>query len=125
MLLASAVLMLALPMIYGPGFIKALGAEKMVGNRENMPSVEGWFARAKRAHANLGENLLPFAVIVLIAHAAGAHNGWTQGGAVLFFVARITHVAAYIAGVGMPRTLAYVASIVGTLVIAATVAFAS
>ncbi len=125
MLLASAALMLGLPMIYGPGFIKALGPEKMVGNRENMPAVEGWFARAKRAHANLGENLLPFAAVVLIAHVAGVHNGWTQGGAVLFLVARIVHVVAYIAGVGIPRTLAYVAGVVGTLIIAAVVAFTS
>ena len=121
MLLASAVLMQAMPFVYGPGFIKALGQAKMVGNRENMPQVEGWFARAKRAHANLGENLLPFAAVVLVAHLAGVHSGWTRAGAVLFFVARLAHFAAYLAGIGMPRTLAYVAGVVGTLIIAVAV----
>ena len=72
MLLASAVLMQAMPFIYGPGFIKALGQAKMIGNRDEMPAVEGWFARAKRGHANMAENLLPFAAVVLVAHAADA-----------------------------------------------------
>ena len=123
MLLASAVLMQIMPFIYGPAFIKALGPDKMVGNRDNMPPVEGWFARAKRGHANIAENLLPFAAVVLVAHLAGVHSGWTRGAAVLFFVARLAHFAAYVAGVGPPRTLAYVAGVVGTLIIAAAVAF--
>ena len=123
MLLASAVLMQAMPFIYGPAFIKVLGSAKMAGNREDMPAVEGWFARAKRAHANMAENLIPFAAVVLVAHLAGVHSGWTRGAAVLFFLARLAHFAAYIAGVGPPRTLAYVAGAVGTLIIAGAVAF--
>lgn len=123
MLLASAILMLAMPLVYGPAFIKALGPATMVGNRDNMPPVEGWFVRAKRGHANLAENLLPFAAVVLVAHLASVHDGWTRGGAVLFFVARVAHFLCYVAGVGMPRTLSYVAGLVGILLIAAAVAF--
>ena len=123
MLLASAVLMLLFPMIYGPAFIRTLGMAKMVGNREAMPPVEGWFVRLKRAHANHAENLLPFAAVVLVAQAAGVHSVWTRGGAVLFLLARILHAVVYAAGLGPPRTLAYVAGIVGTLMIAGAVAF--
>lgn len=123
MLLASAVLMLLLPPVYGRGYIGALGVERMLGNREAMPQVEGWFSRAKRAHANLGENLVPFAAVVLVAHAAGVHSSWTRGAAVVFFVARLAHVAAYSAGVGVPRVLAYLTGLVATLVLAALVAF--
>ena len=123
MLLASAVLMLALPVVYGPGFIRVLGPSKMLGNRDNMPAVEGWFARAKRAHSNLGENLVPFAAVVLVAHAAGVHSAWTRGGAILFFVARLGHVASYVRGSGPPRTFAYVSGLIGTLIVAGAVVF--
>ena len=34
----------------------------------------GWYWRCNRAHANALENLLPFAVIVLVGHAVG-HTG--------------------------------------------------
>ena len=123
MLLASAVLMQVMPFIYAPGFIKAVGQDKMIGNRDNMPAPEGWFARAKRGHANMAENLIPFAAVVLVAHLAGVHSGWTRGGAILFFVARVAHFACYIAGIGPPRSAAYAAGAVGTLIIAAAVAF--
>ncbi len=122
-LLACAVLMLLMPMVYGPAFIKALGPAKMVGNRDDMPAVEGWFARAKRGHANLAENLLPFGAVVLVAHAASVHTGLTAAAAVVFLLARLVHFAAYVAGVGLPRTLSYVVGLVATLVIAAAVAF--
>ena len=41
--------------------------------------------RAKRAHLNLVENLLVFAVIILIAHVAGISNPTTVLGAQAFF----------------------------------------
>ena len=125
MLLASAVLMQAMPFIYGPAYIKALGKEKMVGNRDDMPAVEGWFARAKRGHGNIGENLLPFAAVVLVAHAASVHNGWTATAAVVFFLARLGHFASYVAGIGTPRTIAYAVGAIATLVIAVAVLTAS
>ena len=124
MLLASAVLMLAMPMIYGPAFIRALGPAKMVGNRDNMPAIEGWFVRAKRAHANLGENLVPFAAVVLVADAAAVQNWWTATAAVVFFLARLAHFGSYVAGVGLPRTVAYAAGLLATLVIAVAVVVA-
>lgn len=121
MLVGSALLMLALPILYGPGFIRALGPMRMVGNRENVPATEGWFARAKRGHANLGENLIPFAALVLVAQAAGVHSAWTRGGAILFLVARLAHIASYIAGAGPARTAAYASGLLGTLIIAGAV----
>ena len=123
MLLASAVLMLAMPPVYGQGYIKQLGVAKMVGNRENMPPVEGWFARGKRAHANLGENLIPFTALVLIAAVAGIHTGVTETGAILFFLARLAHAASYLAGIGPARTLSYVVGLAGCLLIAFAIAF--
>ena len=37
-----------------------------------MTVPEGWIGRAKRAHLNMIENLLPFAALVLVAHVTGA-----------------------------------------------------
>ena len=121
MLLASAILMQAMPFVYGPGFIQALGPEKMVGNRDNMPPIEGWFARARRAHGNIGENLVPFMAVVLVANAAGVHSDWTATASVVFFVARLAHFASYIVGIGMPRTISYVVGALATLVIAGSI----
>ena len=117
MLLASAAMMLVLPLVYGPGFIAALGAPVMIGNRDNFPPVDGWFARAKRAHANLQENLLPFAIAVLTAYATGLHDRWTQGAAILFFAARIVHVVSYTAGFTPARAPAYGIGVVAIAII--------
>ncbi len=121
MLLATAMLMLALPLIYSPGYARAVGAQTFGGNRENMPAVEGWFARAKRAHANLGENLTPFAAVVLVAHEAGVHSGWTRAGTVLFLAARVVHAISYTTGFTPTRGPAYVAGIIGTAMVAGPV----
>ena len=121
MLLASALLMLAMPPVYGQGYIRTHGLATMAGNRENVPAAEGWFSRAKRAHGNLGENLIPFAAVVLVADAADIHSIWTRAGAVVFVVARLAHAASYTAGFVPTRAPAYLAGIAGTLMIAGAV----
>ncbi len=50
-----------------------------------------WIARSYRAHQNLLEQFLPFAVIVLIGHTLGISNGVTQICAVIFFWLRVVH----------------------------------
>ena len=47
------------------------------GNRDTSLEVPAWTARAVRAHANLVENLGPFAVLVLVAHVAMASGAMT------------------------------------------------
>lgn len=116
-LVAAAGLLLVLPIVYGAGMIRQVGRDAMLGNRDNFPPVTGWPARGKRAHQNLIENLLPFAIVVLVAHAAGVHSGWTVAGAVLFLAARLAHAAAYLAGVGPPRAMAFYAGTLGTLMV--------
>lgn len=79
----------------------------------------GWIGRCTRAHRNLIENLLPFAAVVLVADAAGVHNGLTVLGAEIFVVARVAHAALYTAGITAlsARTIAHFAGIAGTLLI--------
>lgn len=117
MLAWSAVLCLVLAVPYTIGLTQLLGLPILAGNRENFPTVEGWIGRAKRAHMNLIENLLPFAALVLVAHAAGKADGATALGAQLFFWARLVHAGVYIAGVAWVRTAAYAAGVVGMAII--------
>ncbi|MEO1788339.1 MAG: MAPEG family protein [Pseudomonadota bacterium] len=58
-----------------------------------------WIHRAWRAHLNLVEQFLPFAVIVLIAHLQGVSTGVTVWASVAFFWLRVAHAAGMITGV--------------------------
>ena len=57
-----------------------------------------WVQRANRAHLNLIEQALPFAMVVLVAHAAGIATPVTQGAAVAFVILRALHAVGYSTG---------------------------
>ena len=69
--------------------------------------LPAWAARAKKAHYNAIENLVPFAVLVIVAHLADAANEATAAAAVAFFWARLAHFVLYTAGVPFGRTIAF------------------
>ena len=73
----SAVLTFVLVLIAVSGGTLEVGLVKLAGNREDMPELTGWAGRAQRAHRNMLENLILFAILVLVAKAAGVHNGMT------------------------------------------------
>jgi uncharacterized MAPEG superfamily protein len=105
-----------------PGIVGLMGIPQGLawglGNRDRpVPELPGWAARARRAHANMVENLAPFAAVVLIAHVTGRTNAMTALGAQLFFWGRVAHAATYIAGLVPWRTLAFAVSSVGTLLV--------
>ena len=76
-------------------------------------SLPEWGRRAKRCHLNLVENLVPFAILVLAAHALGAANETTALGATIFFWARIVMIAGHTFAIPFVRTLAWFASLGG------------
>ena len=88
-----------------------------IGNREENPAVEGWGGRAKRAHVNMSESLLPFACLVLIAYTLGRTGELSTLGAEIFLVSRLAHAVLYIAGVKVLRSLAYFGGLAGILLI--------
>ena len=100
-------------------FVAVLGAQSQIGlaplagNREDLPRCTGWAGRAQRAHANLLESLVVFAIVVLVAHAAGRANETTALGAMLFFWGRVAYAIVYIAGIPWLRTLVWGVSVVG------------
>lgn len=71
-----------------------------------------------RAHDNAIENLVIFAVLVLVADAIGLSNRITAGACVVYFWARVGHVAAYVFAIPWVRTLAFTAGFLAQAAIA-------
>jgi uncharacterized MAPEG superfamily protein len=87
--------------------IAVRGLIDAVGYPQNPKPLAPWARRMKAAHYNSVENLVVFAALVLTAHAAGISNAAIAGSALVFFWARVVHLAAYTFGVPWVRTLAF------------------
>jgi uncharacterized MAPEG superfamily protein len=116
-LVYSAALTFVLVLIAVMGATKEVGLPKLAGNREGLPEMTGWAGRAVRAHRNMLESLILFAVLILVAHIAGVRNAMTLLGAQLFFFGRVGHAIFYIAGIPWLRTAAWGVSVVGLVLI--------
>ncbi|MBI2719022.1 MAG: MAPEG family protein [Rhizobiales bacterium] len=79
--------------------------------------LPAWAERAKRAHRNAVENLVPFAAVVLIAHAAGVANDTTITWSVIYLLARIVHYFGYLSTVPFVRTGAFAVGWLAIMVI--------
>jgi len=99
------------------GAFNQVGLPRLAGNREGMPEITGWGGRAARAHRNMLESLVLFAVLVLVAVAAGKTNDMTLLGAQIFFWARLAYAVIFIAGIIWLRTVVWFVSIAGLIVI--------
>jgi uncharacterized MAPEG superfamily protein len=117
MLVWSAALALVQIVIAAIGAQGQVGLPALAGNREDLPAVTGWAGRARRAHLNMLENLVVFAIVVIVAHLAGRANATTALGAALFFWARLAYALIYVAGVPWLRTAVWAVSVAGILLI--------
>jgi uncharacterized MAPEG superfamily protein len=70
--------------------------------------LEGRPARAHAAHLNGFEAFAFFAAAVIIAHQLHAHQGWLNGLAALFVLARIAYVFCYLADLATLRSVVWV-----------------
>ncbi len=116
-LIWSAALTLILAAIAVSGATLQVGLPRLAGNREGMPELTGWAGRAQRAHRNMLENLVLFAILVLAAKAVGVRNDITLLGAQLFFWGRLAHAVIYLIGIPWARTAAWAVSVVGLILI--------
>jgi uncharacterized MAPEG superfamily protein len=117
-LLAWAVALTVVQMLVAvAGSFSQASLPQLVGNREDMGEYSGWAGRAHRAHRNMLENLVLFAALVLVAHAAGRENAMTALGAQLFFWSRVAFAAIYVAGVPWLRTAAWAVGLAGLVLI--------
>jgi uncharacterized MAPEG superfamily protein len=116
-LLWAVALTFAQMLIAVSGATLQVGLPKLAGNREGLGACSGWAGRASRAHHNMLESLVLFAALVLIAVVSGKTNATTLLGAQLFFWARLAYAGVYLAGIPWLRTLVWLASVVGLLLI--------
>ena len=99
------------------GAHRQASAAELAGNREPPIVYTGIAGRAQRAHRNMLESLPLFAVLVLIAQAAGKANAVTAVGCAIFFWARIAYTAVYIAGIPWVRSAVWMIGSAGLIVI--------
>ncbi|MCE8007983.1 MAPEG family protein [Aestuariivita sp.] len=73
------------------------------GRPVDLRTLRPWVHRAHRAHLNLLEQAMPFAVLVLIVHALDGFTVLTYWTAIAFFWLRVIHAIGMTAGfLGMP-----------------------
>jgi uncharacterized MAPEG superfamily protein len=113
----SAALTLVLVVIAVSGATLQVGLPTLAGNREGLPEMTGWAGRAQRAHRNMLESLVLFAILVFAAKIAGVSNAMTLLGAQLFFWGRVAHAVLYVAGIPWARTGAWAVSVLGLILI--------
>jgi len=94
-----------------------VGLPALAGNREGLPPCTGWAGRAYRAHHNMLENLVLFAALVVVAVLSNKTNSTTLLGAQLFFWARLAYALVYLAGIPWLRTLTWLVSVIGLILI--------
>jgi uncharacterized MAPEG superfamily protein len=118
MLLYSTILMFVVILAQAGLAISQNGLMAQAGSRDELPEPTVLRMRLQRLAANMQENLVMFAAIVLIANAASISNETTVMGASIFLYARVAHAIVYAAGWPMIRPLFYFASLYGMIIIA-------
>lgn len=99
------------------GSVQQIGMSTAVGNRDKAIDIIGWAGRARRAHSNMLESLVLFAILILVANAINLSNDNTILGAQLFFWGRLAFALIYLFGIVWLRTAAWMVSVVGLLLI--------
>ena len=118
MLVYSTVLFLVIIVVQAGLAISQNGLMAQAGSRDNLPEPTVLRERLQRLTANMQENLVMFAIIVLVANAVGISNDTTALGASVFFYARVAHAVVYGFGWPMIRPIFYFAGLYGIVVIA-------
>ncbi|MBB5206754.1 MAPEG family protein [Chiayiivirga flava] len=118
MLAWSAALGLAQIMLAAAFVTRERGLAWNAGARDSvLPPPSGVAGRLDRASRNFLETFPFFAAAVLAVMAAGVADERTAFGAQLYFWARLVYVPLYAAGVPYVRSIAWVASIAGLLMV--------
>jgi uncharacterized MAPEG superfamily protein len=84
-----------------------------LGNRDHLRPLTVVGERAARALENMHEALPVFLALALLNMIVGTAAGMAVTGATIFLIARVVYVGIYMAGVPVVRTLTWVVSWVG------------
>jgi uncharacterized MAPEG superfamily protein len=108
-------------LMWVPYVLNVILSNKMtdaVGYPSTPLALAPWAERLKKAHYNAIENLVPFAALVLVAHAIGVGNEATAAAAAAYFWARIVHALCFTFAIPWLRTLSFAVAWLGMLCIA-------
>ena len=84
---------------------------------EELPPARPIVGRLERAQANFFESFPLVIAAILIVQAAGLNSRWTAIGAVVWLVARVAYLPLYALGIPVVRTIVFMASLVGLLMV--------
>ncbi len=118
MLLVCSVVLTFLQMLVAvTGANQQFGLMPLLGNRDDLPPLVGWAARAQRAHLNMLQNLPLFIALILVAHIADRVTPMALLGAQLFFWGRVAYAIIYLIGIPYARTGVWTISVIGLVLI--------
>jgi uncharacterized MAPEG superfamily protein len=106
------------------GFLvtQSRGPKWNVGNRDGEPPpVSVHAARAERASRNFLETFPFFAAALVCAIATGRDGSLALLGAQLYFWARVAYLPIYLFGIPVIRSLVWIVSLVGLLLVVAAI----
>ena len=89
----------------------------MSARDEALPPPERLVGRLARAQANYFETFPIVAAAILIVYATGLHDRWTATGALVWLAARIVYLPVYALGIPKVRTLIFLISVVGIVMV--------
>ena len=97
---------------------KQYGTSWNMGARdEELPPPNALVGRLTRAQANFFETFPLVIAAMLIVQAAGLNSKWTAIGELLWLGARVIYLPLYAMGVPVVRTLVFMVSLVGLLMV--------
>lgn len=94
-----------------------IGLSETMGSSPDDLGVPNWAMRLRRAHRNLVDNIVIFAVLVLLLQVLERNNDTTGLASLIFFYARLVQAITHIFGVSWVRTISFVIGWLATLVI--------
>ena len=93
------------------------GVRWNLGPRDEAPPLTGIAGRLERAFWNFMETFPIFAVAVIAVGVIGKYNQTSAIGAYLYLIGRIIYVPLYAFGMPLARTLIWVLSVVGIIMV--------
>lgn len=90
----------------------------ILGNRDNPPELSVISGRLDRAKNNMMESLPIFLALALLALFKGVNQGEESRAALVFLVARILYVPAYVSGIPLLRSAVWLTGVAALVTMA-------
>ena len=120
LLLIFLVLLLLMVQAALPGryLTEQVGNEAQMGPRDDLPPPSRELARARRALANLQETLPIFLTLAVLSIVLGEQGWLSLAGGTVYLLARIGHAFCYMRGLSPWRSICFLVSIIGVVLLA-------